>query len=83
MSLDQASRHIKVEIPHFSPHVLRKTFTTVAASIGVDIMIIDKLTNHLPRGMTARHYYKPSVDDLREPMQRIADRLQGLCAGCK
>ncbi|MDD2500772.1 MAG: tyrosine-type recombinase/integrase [Geobacter sp.] len=78
VNLDQSSRHIKLEIPHFTPHVLRKTFTTVAAGIGIDGMIIDRLTNHVPRGMTARHYYMPSVEDLREPMQRIADRITEL-----
>ena len=77
-SLDQASRHIKLEIPHFTPHVLRKTFTTIAADIGIEDMVIDKLTNHIPRGMTAKHYYKPNVESLREPMQRIADRITEL-----
>lgn len=81
VSLDQGSRHIKTEIPHFTPHTLRKTFTTVAAGIGIDSMVIDRLTNHLPRGMTARHYYVPSMDDLRGPMQRITDRIMELTKG--
>lgn len=81
VSIDQGSRHIKMEIPHFTPHTLRKTFTTIAAGIGIDSMVIDRLTNHVPRGMTARHYYKPSVDDLRGPMQRIADRIMELTKG--
>jgi len=75
VSLDQASRHVKMEIPHFTPHTLRKTFSTTAINLGVDGMTVDVLTNHVPRGMTARHYYKPSVDDLREPMERIAAGL--------
>lgn len=78
VNIDQPTRHIKLAIPHFTPHTLRKTFTTVAASIGIDSMVIDRLTNHTPRGMTARHYYKPSVEDLREPMQRIADKIAEL-----
>ena len=60
---------IKEVIPGFSAHWLRKTFTTVAVSCGIDSMIVDRLTNHKPRGITAKHYYNPDVDDLREPLQ--------------
>lgn len=67
---------IKKVIPGFSAHWLRKTFTTVAVSCGVDSMIVDRLTNHKPSGITAKHYYNPDVDDLREPLQRIADRIE-------
>jgi integrase len=69
---------IKKVVPGFSAHWLRKAFTTAAVTIGLDGMVIDRLTNHAAIGMTARHYYKPTVDSLREPMQRIADHIDAM-----
>ncbi len=70
---------IKKVVPGFSAHWLRKSFTTAAVAVGIDGMVIDRLTNHAAIGMTARHYYKPTVDSLRDPMQRIADYIDTLC----
>jgi integrase len=67
---------VKKVIPGFSAHWLRKTFTTIAVAAGIDSMVIDRLTNHKPKGITAKHYYDPDVEDLREPMQRIADKIE-------
>jgi integrase len=72
---------IKKTVPGFSAHWLRKSFTTAAVALGIDGMVIDRLTNHAAVGMTARHYYKPTIESLREPMQRIADYIDALVAG--
>lgn len=69
---------IKKVVPGFSAHWLRKTFTTVAVAAGVDSMVIDRLTNHKPRGITARHYYEPDIEELRVPMQKVADRIDAI-----
>ncbi|MBD9613585.1 site-specific integrase [Pseudomonas sp. PDM02] len=58
-----------------TPHDLRRTFTTVGvASCSIDLHKIELLTNHVPRGVTARHYLETShLQYLRPEVQRIAD----------
>jgi len=52
------------------PHYLRKTFTT-AAAMQCKGDIVDILTGHIPQGVTGKHYTAPSVEQLREPLERI------------
>lgn len=75
-----AADQIKKVIPGFSAHHLRKLFTSVAVATRIDGLVIDYLTNHRPQGMTAKHYFHPDIDDLREPMQKIADKIDEFAA---
>ena len=58
-----------------TPHDLRRTFTTFGvANCGVDLHKIELLTNHVPRGVTAKHYLETShLQYLKPEVQRIAD----------
>lgn len=60
-------------------HDLRRTFVTVAESCDISPMALSMMVNHSPgRGITAS-YVQLSADRLREPVQRVADRLRQLC----
>lgn len=60
---------------HLSPHDLRRTFTTIGvASCGIDLHKVELLTNHVPKGVTARHYLETQyLQYLRPEVQQIAD----------
>ena len=53
---------------------MRRTFATTAESIGVRGYTLKRLLNHKTSDVT-EGYLNPSVDMLREPMQRITDQL--------
>lgn len=59
----------------FTVHDLRRTFGTVAHSLQIPHETIKRLLNHSLGDVTARHYIHPSVEPLREPVQRIADEI--------
>jgi integrase len=58
-----------------TPHDLRRTFITFGVTeCGIDLHKIELLTNHVPRGVTAKHYLETShLQYLRPEVQRIAD----------
>lgn len=60
-----------------TPHDLRRTFTTVAVAMcGIDYYKVELLTNHVPKGVTARHYLETSrLQYLQPEAQRIADYI--------
>jgi integrase len=61
-----------------TPHDLRRTFITVGvAQCGIDYYKIELLTNHVPKGVTARHYLETSrLQYLQPETQRIADFIE-------
>lgn len=42
---------VRLKIPHFTPHDLRRTGTTNLQRLQVDDTLIDRLVNHQPRGV--------------------------------
>lgn len=62
-----------------TPHDLRRTYTTIGVAIcGIDIHKIELLTNHVPRGVTARHYLETShLQYLLPEAQKIGDWFEG------
>jgi integrase len=64
-----------------SNHDLRRTFITVAARTpGVNPFQLKALVNHSIGGADVTSgYICLTVEDLREPAQRIADRIKELC----
>ena len=87
---DSASGHI--EEPRFpldeiaektgiriSAHDLRRTFITVAESTDISPLALKALVNHtLGRDVTAG-YVVMATERLREPAQRVCDKLKALC----
>lgn len=61
----------------FSCHTLRRTFGTVAGRLDIAHYKHKALMNHSAKAdVTANHYLKLTEEDLREPMQKIADHLK-------
>lgn len=58
-----------------TPHDLRRTFTTFGVTeCGIGLHKIELLTNHVPKGVTAKHYLETShLQYLRPEVQSIAD----------
>ena len=58
-----------------TPHDLRRTFVTLGVAVcGIDLYKMELLTNHVPKGVTARHYLKTSrLQYLFPEVQRIGD----------
>jgi integrase len=63
----------------FSAHDLRRGFSTVAESVGVSMTTLKALLNHAPSRDVTAGYVVTDPEQLREPVQRIADRLAQLC----
>ncbi len=56
------------------PHDLRRTFITLAEGLDIPHYALKRLVNHADTDVTAG-YIVPDPNRLREPMQRITDRL--------
>lgn len=70
----------------WTPHDLRRGFATAAARLGFKELIIKRLLNHAPQGVTQAHYVRLGVADLAAPVQAIEAhflRLWGDCAAGK
>jgi integrase len=63
----------------FSPHDLRRGFSTAANSVGVSMTTLKALLNHAPGSDVTEGYICFSPDQLREPVQLITDKLKVLC----
>lgn len=61
-----------------TPHDLRRTFTTIGiANCGIDLHKVELLTNHVPKGVTARHYLETShLQYLKPETQRVSDWIE-------
>ena len=58
-------------------HGLRRTFITIGRKLKI-FEDTDRLTNHIDSSVTGKHYDGTEVDDLREPLQRIANEIERL-----
>lgn len=61
-----------------TPHSLRRTFTTIGERLRLRREDINLLTNHVDRTVTGKHYVRTGVEDLRDPLQAIADEIERL-----
>ncbi|WP_417609655.1 hypothetical protein [Parasphingorhabdus sp.] len=61
-----------------SAHDLRRTFVTAGFSeCSIDLFKLELLTNHVPQGVTARHYLKTSrLQYLHPEAQAIGDWIE-------
>jgi integrase len=60
----------------FILHDLRRTFVTVAESLDLSHYAIKRLVNHKLTSDVTAGYVVPNIERLREPMQRIAERIR-------
>lgn len=59
----------------FTMHDLRRTFTTVAESLELSPYVLKRLLNHEIEGDVTGGYIVPTIERLREPIQRIESAL--------
>lgn len=59
-------------------HGLRRSFTTTGEKLKLRRQDIDKLTNHADGSVTGKHYDCTDVEDLRQPLQAIANEIERL-----
>jgi integrase len=62
-----------------SAHDLRRTFITIAESADISPLALKALVNHALGGDVTAGYVIATVERLREPAQRVADRIKALC----
>ena len=66
--------------PRYTPHDLRRTFISVAESLGISREARQLLVNHAtPKSDVHGGYVVPELEELRAHMQTIAARLRALC----
>lgn len=63
----------------FGCHDLRRTFATIAESLGLSTHMIKRLMNHKSSDVTSG-YIVISIDDVRDPMERISQKISDLIA---
>lgn len=61
-----------------SAHDLRRTYVSLGvATLGIDLYKMELLTNHVPQGVTAKHYLRTSrLQYLLPETQRISDWIE-------
>lgn len=62
------------DIPSFSAHDLRRTFITIGKQVTPGDFI-EVIVGHSIQTVTGRHYFHPSVEDLRGPMNLVAEKI--------
>jgi len=62
-----------------SVHDLRRTFITAAESADISPIALKALVNHSLGGDVTSGYVVMTAERLREPAQRVADKLKALC----
>jgi integrase len=68
----------KIAKQTLSAHDLRRTFVSLGvATLGIDLYKMELLTNHVPKGITARHYLQTSrLQYLLPQVQMIGDWIE-------
>jgi integrase len=75
-SLDEIARATGITV---SCHDLRRTYITVAEGTDISPLALKALVNHALGGDVTSGYIQMTVDRLRGPAQRVADRMMQLC----
>jgi hypothetical protein len=64
---------------HVSAHDLRRTYITVAEGTDISPLALKALVNHSLGGDVTSGYIMMTPERLREPAQRVCDRIKVLC----
>ncbi len=65
----------------FTMHDLRRTFITIAESLDIPHYALKRLLNHKTDGDVTGGYIVINVDRLRDPVERVADKILDLVNG--
>ena len=63
----------------FGMHDLRRTFVTIAESCEISVYALKALVNHSLGAGVTESYIKMTADRLREPAQKVCEKLCNLC----
>lgn len=66
-----------------SAHDLRRSFVTIAEGTDISPLALKALVNHALGGDVTSGYVQMTAERLREPAQKVADRLMALCGIAK
>jgi integrase len=68
---------------HLSAHDLRRTFVSIGVTAcNIDLHKIELLTNHVPKGVTAKHYLQTQrLQYLQPEVQKIGDFIEAIASG--
>lgn len=72
---NQVQKVIEASEVSFTLHDLRRSYITIAESIDISAYAIKRLVNHKMSNDVTAGYIVNDVERLREPMQKITDRL--------
>lgn len=61
----------QLDLPELSPHVLRKTYTTMLDSMGVSPLMIAQLVGHFNLRTTSKHYIKHDMESLVNSLAKV------------
>jgi integrase len=62
-----------------SAHDLRRSYLTVAEGCDLPLLTLAALVNHTVPGVTPTYIQRDGVERLRQPAQKVADKLKKLC----
>lgn len=62
---------IELGIPELSPHVLRKTYTTILDTMGVSPLVIAQLVGHSKLTTTSKHYVHHEIGSLVSSLAKV------------
>jgi len=71
----QIAKIVKDSKVKFTLHDLRRVFITQADALDLSVFAIKRLINHSIGGDVTSGYVVTDVERLREPMQKIEDRM--------
>ncbi len=77
-ALNLAMKQVKWGMPHFTPHDLRRTASTILNEQGYDRDWIETALSHVPQGIRAVYNKAKYADQRRKMLQEWADWLEGL-----
>jgi integrase len=75
-ALDEVAKATGIAV---SPHDLRRSFITIAEGCDISPLALKGLVNHALGNDVTSGYVVMSCERLREPAQRVADRIAQLC----
>ncbi|MCA1699512.1 MAG: site-specific integrase [Actinobacteria bacterium] len=80
-SVDELVRRTRRRVGfHFTPHILRHSYATLAARRGVPLEVLSRLLTHRSLKTTSDTYLHPSAEDLRAELERagVVSSLEAL-----
>jgi integrase len=80
--LDRTMRRIIGELPHATPHDLRRTWGTTCTGRGFGRENMDRIMNHKPKGSVTDVYDRADYSaEIKRVMEAVAGHIVGLASG--